>query len=54
MVALHILHFIGLDADMAELWRCKACGRVILVDLLHRWWDVRAPGDGGVAHTGMR
>lgn len=50
---MHVMFFCGRDADMAELWVC-ACGRVLLIDLLHRWYDVRAPGDERVAHTGMR
>ena len=50
---MHIMLFHSIDADLAELWVC-ACGRVILIDVLHRWYDVRAPGDQHAAHTGVR
>ena len=52
--ALHAMTYVGIDADLAELWRCPTCGRVLLLDVARRWRDVRVQGDGRAAHTGVR
>ena len=49
---LHAMTYVGIDADLAELWRCPTCGRVLLLDVARRWRDVRVEGDGQAAHTG--
>ena len=51
---MHVLTYCGPDADLSERWVCQQCGRVILIDLARRWWDVRVAGDIRAGHTGVR